>query len=151
MLFFSIIERSVLMALVFHYKDTLEKIRTQRSHQFSDLRSHVVYKFSCAGCNARYIGETRRHLSTRVREHLSRDRNSHIYQHLQQSPACRGLANNNCFSIVDGLVNEYINLPVTHLLCILVQRMQWSTLSQQRLFCHHLTTTNYDVINGTLD
>jgi len=31
-----------------------------------DLRSRVVYKFTCAGCNACYIGETSRHLSTRV-------------------------------------------------------------------------------------
>ena len=36
-----------------------------------DLRSRVVYKFLCAGCKACYIGETSRHLSTRVREHLS--------------------------------------------------------------------------------
>jgi len=34
-LFFSIIERSVLMALVFYYKDMLEKVTTQRSQQFS--------------------------------------------------------------------------------------------------------------------
>ena len=66
-----------------------------------DLCSRVVYKFSCAGCNACYIGKTSRHFSTRVREHLIRDRNSHIYQHLQQSQACRGLANKNCFSILD--------------------------------------------------
>ena len=71
-----------------------------------DLRSCVVYKFSCAGCNACYIGETSRHLSTRVREHLSRDRNSHIYQHLQQSLACQCLANKNCFSIVDCAPNK---------------------------------------------
>jgi len=38
-----------------------------------DLRSHVVYKFTCAGCNACYIGETSQHLSTRILEHLSRD------------------------------------------------------------------------------
>ena len=50
-----------------------------------DLCSRVVYKFSCAGCNACYIGKTSRHLSTLVREHLSRDRNSHIFRHLQQS------------------------------------------------------------------
>ena len=31
MLFFSIIERSVLMALVFYYKDLLEKVTTQRT------------------------------------------------------------------------------------------------------------------------
>ena len=71
-----------------------------------DLRSRVVYKFLCAGCNACYIGETSRHLSTRVREHLSRDRNSHVYQHLQQSQACRCLANKNCFSIVDCAPNK---------------------------------------------
>ena len=47
-----------------------------------DLRLRVVYKFSCAGCNACYIGKTSCHLSTRIREHLSRDRNSHIFQHL---------------------------------------------------------------------
>ena len=71
-----------------------------------DLRSRLVYKFLCAGCNACYIGETSRHLSTRVREHLSRDRNSHVYQHLQQSQACRCLANKNCFSIVDCAPNK---------------------------------------------
>ena len=73
-----------------------------------DLRSRVVYKFLCAGCNACYIGETSRHLSTRVREHLSRDRNSHVYQHLQQSQACRCLANKNCFSIVDCVPNKLL-------------------------------------------
>ena len=71
-----------------------------------DLRSRVVYKFTCAGCNACYIGETSRHLSTRVREHLSRDRNSHIFQHLQQSQACRCLADKTCFSIVDCAPNK---------------------------------------------
>ena len=36
------------------------------------LQSSVVYKFSCTGCNACYIGETNRHLAihVRVREHL---------------------------------------------------------------------------------
>ena len=68
-----------------------------------DLRSHVVYKFSFAGCNACY---TSRHLSMCVRGYLSRGRNSHIYQHLQQSQACWGLANKNCFSIVDCAPNK---------------------------------------------
>ena len=34
------------------------------------LRSDVVYKFSCGGCNATYYGETCRHLCVRVGEHL---------------------------------------------------------------------------------
>ncbi|CAH3190323.1 unnamed protein product [Porites lobata] len=32
------------------------------------LRTRVVYKFSCASCNAGYVGETSRHFSTLVRE-----------------------------------------------------------------------------------
>ena len=34
-----------------------------------NLRSNVVYKFSCGRCNATYYGETCRHLSIRVGEH----------------------------------------------------------------------------------
>ena len=68
-----------------------------------DLRSRVVYKFLCAGCNACYIGETSRHHSTRIREYLSRDRNSQVYQHLQQSQACCCLANKTCFFIVENV------------------------------------------------
>ena len=36
------------------------------------LKSRVVYKFTCAGCGARYVGETNRHFYTRVNEHLFR-------------------------------------------------------------------------------
>ena len=43
-----------------------------------DLRSRVVYKFTCAGCNPRYAGETSQHILTRICEHLRRDRSSHI-------------------------------------------------------------------------
>ena len=43
------------------------------------LRSRLVYKFVCAGCNACYVGETCRHFYTRVREHLVSDRASHIF------------------------------------------------------------------------
>ena len=46
------------------------------------LRLNVVYKFTCVKCNSAYVGETRRHLSTRVREHLVTDKNSHILKHL---------------------------------------------------------------------
>ena len=64
------------------------------------LRSRVVYKFSCAGCNACYVGETCRHFSTRVKEHLTRDKASHIYKHLAASDKCRSLSSPSCFSIL---------------------------------------------------
>jgi len=47
------------------------------------LRSRVPYKFACAGCDACYVGETTRHFSTRVREHLLRDKASPNFKNLR--------------------------------------------------------------------
>ena len=66
-----------------------------------ELRSNVVYKLTCASCNSCYIGETSRHLTTRIREHLNRDRTSHIFQHIQQSEACRNSCSAECFEVID--------------------------------------------------
>ena len=66
-----------------------------------ELRSNVVYKSTCASCNSCYVGETSRHLSTRIREHLNRDRTSHIFQHLQQSQACPNSCSAKCFKVID--------------------------------------------------
>ena len=73
----------------------------------SNLRSSVVYKFSCAGCNACYVGETTRHFSTRVRERLATDRASHVYKHLQHPESCRDLCSTNCFSILDCATTSF--------------------------------------------
>ena len=65
------------------------------------LKSYVVYKFTCAGCQTCYVGETRRHLTTRIHEHLVTDKKSHILQHLKSNPTCRDVCNNDCFEIID--------------------------------------------------
>ena len=65
------------------------------------LRSRVVYKFVCAGCNACYVGETCRHFSTRVREHLVSDRASHIFKHLQDSAHSCALCSADNFHVLD--------------------------------------------------
>ena len=39
--------------------------------------SMVVYKFVCAYCNVCYVGWTSRHLATRIKEFLSKDKASH--------------------------------------------------------------------------
>ena len=65
------------------------------------FRSRVVYKFACASCNASYVGETTRHFSTRVREHLVSDKASHIFKHLKNSEHCRALCSVDCFHILD--------------------------------------------------
>ena len=42
---------------------------------------HVVYKFICHGCDAQYIGQTKRHLRTSVAEHKQRWRESAVKDH----------------------------------------------------------------------
>ena len=70
-----------------------------------ELRSRVIYKFTC--CNACYIGETVRHLSTRIREHLSSDKSSHIFKHLQSSERCRQSCSEDCFAILDSAPSKF--------------------------------------------
>ena len=73
----------------------------------SGLRSRVVYKFCCAGCTACYVGETCRHFSTRVREHLTTDRTSNVFRHLESSPQCRSLCSADCFKILDYASTDF--------------------------------------------
>ena len=99
---FSKIAQTKLRQLLKHYCKADFKLRNMFSVKDSvmqGLRSRVVYKFSCAGCNASYIGETTRHLYTRAREHLLSDRSSHAYRYLQSSRACHDSYNSECFTI----------------------------------------------------
>ena len=63
-------------------------------------KSHVVYKFSCPGCQSSYIGKTDRTLLTRTREHAVTDKESAIYKHLR---TCEHLA----------FIHNLLNLPDT--------------------------------------
>ena len=69
--------------------------------------TRVVYKFSCASCNACYIGETSRHFSTCVHEHLSSDRSSHVFKHLQNSESCGAACSADCFTVFDSVGTRY--------------------------------------------
>ena len=95
------------------------------------LRSRVVYKFACASCNACCVGETARHFSTRVREHLVSDRASHVFKHLQNSEHCRTLCSVDCFHILDHAPTSF-QLKIKK--AIHIQREQPS-LNQQ---LHHV-------------
>ena len=64
------------------------------------LKSFVVYKFVCPGCNVCYISETTRHLSARIKEHLETDKKSHIFPHLANNETCKALSTENCFEII---------------------------------------------------
>ena len=58
------------------------------------LKSSVVYKFTCAGCGSRYVGETSRHLAS--------DKNSHIFKHLSKNSNCKNNASPDCFKLIDS-------------------------------------------------
>ena len=38
----------------------------------NDLKSFLVYKFTCASCSSSYIGKTCHHFKTRIEEHIKR-------------------------------------------------------------------------------
>ena len=66
------------------------------------LRSHVVYKFTCACRNASYVGETARHFDVRVHEHLyKKSQPTGVYKHLASNPNCRVICNESNFEILD--------------------------------------------------
>ena len=48
------------LSALFRFKDVIPK----------ELRSHLVYKFSCSSCNATYYGKTECHLNVRSGEHI---------------------------------------------------------------------------------
>ena len=82
------------------------------------LRSCVVDKFTCAGWNSVYVGETCRHIYTRIHENLFTDKNSHLYKHLQGSKACRDFCNDSCFKVIDS-AKTYHQLKIKEALHIL--------------------------------
>ena len=63
-------------------------------------RSSVSYTFNCGGCNSVYVGDKSRHLSTRVREHLYSDKNSHIFRYVKSSDKCRNSCIDNFFTVL---------------------------------------------------
>ena len=73
----------------------------------SNLKSNVIYKFQCASCNACYIGETTRHLTSRIEEHLKKDKESHIYKHIHEKVDCFHKSDSDCFSILDTASTKF--------------------------------------------
>ena len=70
------------------------------------LRSFIVYRFICPDNNASY-GETTRHLTMRIKEHLETDSKSHILKHLSTNRHCKKLCDTECFEIIDSASSSY--------------------------------------------
>ena len=65
---------------------TTRKLKTalpsSKSKVERELQSGVIYKLSCSGWNASYVGETTRHIKTRITEH--KRPNSPLGRHLAE-------------------------------------------------------------------
>ena len=74
----------------FSYKDLIP----------NDLKSFLVYKFTCASFSSSYIGETCRHFKTRIEEHIKKDNKSScivVFKHLHSTATCFDSCNSLCF------------------------------------------------------
>ena len=60
------------------------------------LKSHVVYEIFCSRCNSTYVGQTCRHITTRIIEHQKPD--SPVGQHVSK---CCGTAKAFNWRIID--------------------------------------------------
>ena len=81
----------------FSYKDPLP----------DNLKSFLVYKFTCASYSSSYIGETCRHFETRIQEHIKRDNKSHIFKHLHFTAACVNSYNSLSYKIINKANSKY--------------------------------------------
>ena len=77
----------------FSYKDPIP----------DDLKSFLVYKFTCASCSSSYIGETCCHFKTRIEEHNK----SHIFKDLHSTATCFDSDNSLSFKIIDKTISKF--------------------------------------------
>ena len=98
------------------------------------LKSFLVYKFVCARCKSCYIGETCRHIITRIDEHAKKDKKSHVFQHVHSKEECFSSFDLSCFSILDSATTKY-HMKLKEGMCI-----DWEkpNLNKQK---YHLSTT----------
>ena len=75
----------------FSYKDPIP----------DDLKSFLVYIFTCASCSSSYISKTFRHFKTSIEEHIKNDNKFHIFKHLNSITACFDSYNSLSFEIID--------------------------------------------------
>ena len=81
----------------FSYKDPIP----------DDLKSFLVYKFTCASCSSSYISETCRHFKTRIEKQIKKDNKSHIFKYLRSNITCFDSYNSFSFKIIDKANSKF--------------------------------------------
>ena len=102
------------------------------------LRSGVVYEFKCRSCNASYIGQTKRHLATRIAEHrgISVRTNRRVLKPLYSAIRDHSLDADHVFSKEDFRVLHTSTLDTERSICesLLAAKLKPA-------LCHHDTST----------
>jgi len=62
-------------------------IRVQKDRTEHTMKNNIVYKINCSNCTASYVGQTKRQMKTRIREHcnnikLDESKHSVISEHI---------------------------------------------------------------------
>ena len=73
----------------------------------NDLKSFLVYKFTCASCSSSHMGETCHLFTTRIEEHIKKHNKSRIFKHLCSSEKCFDSYNLLCFKIIDKANSKF--------------------------------------------
>ena len=73
----------------------------------NDLKSFLVYRFTCASCSPSYIGESCCHSKTRIEEHIKKDNKSHVFKQLHSTATCFDSYNSLCFKIIDKANSKF--------------------------------------------
>ena len=96
----------------------------------TDVRSHLLYRYTCSRCNSVYLGETRRHYLVRSFEHLGvslktgknysynpkNSNNSSVLTHVREG-GCKDQGKMENFQII-GSASTYLNLCIEESLLI---------------------------------
>ena len=74
----------------------------------------MVYRFECCGCKSIYVGQTVRHLTTRIEEHRKED--TPVGQHIRQCGSEHGKADFN-WIIIDQASSSFklLTLEALHI------------------------------------
>ena len=72
------------------------------------LRSFVVCRFKCPGCNASFISESTLYLTTKINQTALRGSlKAHIFKYLRTNRSYKEFCDTECFEIMDSATSSY--------------------------------------------
>ena len=71
------------------------------------MKSFLVYKFTCASCSFRYIGETCCHFRTRIEKHIKKDNKPYIFKQLHSTATGFDSYDSLSFKIIDKTNSKF--------------------------------------------